>query len=102
MLRQRCSRCGFADGDGGSKRAAGGSDGRGLNDASSRTDLDGLGDQDSTDTAEPLATGNIAAGAEAKLGFQAETRQLLDIVTNPLYTDKEVFVRELVSTRRMH
>jgi hypothetical protein len=29
--------------------------------------------------------------------FQAETRQLLDIVTNSLYTDKEVFLREPVS-----
>ena len=32
-----------------------------------------------------------------KLEFQAETRQLLDIVTHSLYTDKEVFLRELVS-----
>ncbi|KAG7359013.1 Hsp90 domain containing protein [Nitzschia inconspicua] len=31
------------------------------------------------------------------LEFQAETKQLLDIVTNSLYTDKEVFLRELVS-----
>jgi HSP90 family molecular chaperone len=31
------------------------------------------------------------------LQFQAETRQLLDIVTHSLYTDKEVFLRELVS-----
>lgn len=31
------------------------------------------------------------------LEFKAETRQLLDIVTNALYTDKEVFLRELVS-----
>jgi TNF receptor-associated protein 1 len=31
------------------------------------------------------------------MAFQAETRQLLDIVTNSLYTDKEVFLRELVS-----
>jgi TNF receptor-associated protein 1 len=29
--------------------------------------------------------------------FQAETRKLLDIVTNSIYTDKEVFVRELIS-----
>jgi HSP90 family molecular chaperone len=29
--------------------------------------------------------------------FQAETKQLLDIVTNSLYTDKEVFLREIVS-----
>lgn len=29
--------------------------------------------------------------------FQAETRQLLDIVIHSLYTDKEIFVRELVS-----
>ncbi len=29
--------------------------------------------------------------------FQAEVRQLLDIVINSLYTDKEIFIRELVS-----
>ncbi|MCB1092512.1 MAG: ATP-binding protein, partial [Verrucomicrobiae bacterium] len=29
--------------------------------------------------------------------FQAEVRQLLDIVIHSLYTDKEIFVRELVS-----
>ncbi|NBD37350.1 MAG: molecular chaperone HtpG [Verrucomicrobia bacterium] len=29
--------------------------------------------------------------------FQAETRQLLDIVIHSLYTDKEIFIRELVS-----
>lgn len=36
------------------------------------------------------------AGAET-MSFQAETRKLLDIVTNSIYTDKEVFIRELVS-----
>lgn len=30
-------------------------------------------------------------------GFQAEVKRLLDIVINSLYTDKEIFVRELVS-----
>lgn len=29
--------------------------------------------------------------------FQAETRQLLDIVAKSLYSEKEVFVRELIS-----
>lgn len=29
--------------------------------------------------------------------FQAEVRQLLDIVINSLYTDREIFIRELVS-----
>lgn len=36
-------------------------------------------------------------GSEEQMGFKAETRQLLDIVTHSLYSDKEVFVRELVS-----
>lgn len=38
--------------------------------------------------------------SEAKkesLEFKAETKQLLDIVTHSLYTDKEVFLRELIS-----
>jgi molecular chaperone HtpG len=34
---------------------------------------------------------------EAKLPFQAEVSRLLDIVANALYSDKEVFLRELVS-----
>jgi molecular chaperone HtpG len=32
-----------------------------------------------------------------KFEFQAEISQLLDIVTHSLYTEKEIFVRELVS-----
>ena len=31
------------------------------------------------------------------LEFRAETRKILDIVTNSIYTDKEVFLRELIS-----
>jgi len=38
-----------------------------------------------------------AKGAAEKLNFQAETRQLLDIVTHSIYTDHEVFLRELIS-----
>ncbi|KAG0303257.1 TNF receptor-associated protein 1, mitochondrial [Dissophora globulifera] len=36
-------------------------------------------------------------GESKKKAFQAETRKLLDIVTHSLYSEKEVFVRELVS-----
>ena len=36
-------------------------------------------------------------GESTRLSFQAETRQILDIVAKSLYTDKEVFLRELVS-----
>lgn len=37
------------------------------------------------------------AGPTSQLEFQAETRKLLDIVARSLYSDKEVFVRELIS-----
>jgi len=36
-------------------------------------------------------------GPEDKKEFQTETRKLLDIVARSLYTEKEVFVRELIS-----
>lgn len=32
-----------------------------------------------------------------KRTFQAETKRLLDIVAKSIYTDREVFVRELLS-----
>ena len=35
--------------------------------------------------------------APEKHHFQAEIQQLLDIVIHSLYTDKEIFVRELIS-----
>ncbi len=49
--------------------------------------------------ASPLSTSADSSTEDTKeqLEFQAETRQLLDIVTHSLYTDKEVFLRELVS-----
>jgi TNF receptor-associated protein 1 len=36
-------------------------------------------------------------GQEQKLEFQAETRKLLDIVARSIYSEREVFVRELIS-----
>ena len=42
------------------------------------------------------AQDDVTAGGEQH-EFQAETRQLLDIVTHSIYTDKEVFLRELIS-----
>jgi molecular chaperone HtpG len=35
--------------------------------------------------------------SEQKLSFQAEVSQLLDIVANSLYSNKEIFLRELIS-----
>lgn len=39
----------------------------------------------------------MAVGAPEKHEFQAEVKQLLDIVVHSLYTDKDIFIRELVS-----
>lgn len=36
-------------------------------------------------------------GSTEEMGFKTETRQLLDIVACSLYSDKEIFVRELIS-----
>ena len=38
----------------------------------------------------------VISGTEAK-EFKAETRKLLNIVAKSIYTDKEVFIRELLS-----
>ena len=35
--------------------------------------------------------------SEEKLSFQAEVAKLLDIVVNSLYSNKEIFLRELIS-----
>eukprot|EP00933_Yihiella_yeosuensis_P017698 TRINITY_DN14735_c3_g1_i1.p1 TRINITY_DN14735_c3_g1~~TRINITY_DN14735_c3_g1_i1.p1 ORF type:complete len:737 (+),score=193.47 TRINITY_DN14735_c3_g1_i1:106-2316(+) len=38
-----------------------------------------------------------SSGASENFEFKAETKKLLDIVAKSLYTDKEVFIRELIS-----
>ena len=45
--------------------------------------------------APPGDAEEVRSGSEHE--FQAETAKLLDIVTNSIYTDKEIFLRELVS-----
>ena len=45
----------------------------------------------------PPAPKSEAVGEAQSMEFQAETKKLLNIVANSLYTDKEVFLRELIS-----
>lgn len=45
----------------------------------------------------PPPPSEATVGASTTMEFQAETKKLLDIVAKSLYTDKEVFVRELIS-----
>ena len=61
---------------------------------------------DAGSEAEPVApkeegpkvyAGEHEVGDKEGFEFRAETRQLLDIVANSLYQDKEVFIRELIS-----
>ena len=75
----------------------------------SESDKDDSTDKKSTTAASTAASAAAAKGGDAKVDdeshlknkktmeFQAETKQLLDIVTNSLYTDKDVFLRELIS-----
>ncbi|KAL1527886.1 hypothetical protein AB1Y20_009262 [Prymnesium parvum] len=46
---------------------------------------------------EPPPPPPPTVGEATRMEFQAETKKLLDIVAKSLYTDKEVFLRELVS-----
>merc|ERR1719461_1536906 len=47
--------------------------------------------------ATPVVEEPKLKGAKTAHSFQAETRELLNIVSKSLYTEKEVFIRELLS-----
>lgn len=49
------------------------------------------------DNANATSTAEKVVGNPVKYEFLAETKQLLDIVAKSLYSEKEVFVRELIS-----
>ena len=60
--------------------------------------LEGIKEKmESKDKPPKPAPTEASSGASDTMEFQAETKKLLNIVANSLYTDKEVFVRELVS-----
>eukprot|EP00744_Colponema_vietnamica_P007931 GILI01011357.1.p1 GENE.GILI01011357.1~~GILI01011357.1.p1 ORF type:complete len:712 (-),score=195.52 GILI01011357.1:90-2186(-) len=52
---------------------------------------------DKTPARESTVDQEQAVGASEEMSFKTETRQMLDIVACSLYSDKEVFIRELVS-----
>jgi len=45
----------------------------------------------------PSSSESVDLDRKEKMTFQAETKRLLEIVAKSLYTDKEIFIRELIS-----
>merc|ERR1719474_1778609 len=60
-------------------------------------DADDLEEAETVPDLKPTMNETVQKEKLSSHTFQAETRQLLDIVSNSLYTDKEVFLRELLS-----
>lgn len=58
---------------------------------------DGTAESSTTATAKGNDDSERVVGEAEEMGFKTETRQLLDIVACSLYSEKEVFIRELVS-----
>lgn len=50
-----------------------------------------------TPTPDPTPEPELIKTNKTSQGFKAETKKILDIVTHSLYTDKEIFLRELLS-----
>jgi flagellar capping protein FliD len=65
---------------------------RSLSSSSSSSTSTSSTSSSSTSTPSPPLVDTTVGTAETH-GFQAETKQLLNIVANALYTDKHVFVR---------
>ncbi|KNH06552.1 heat shock protein mitochondrial precursor [Perkinsela sp. CCAP 1560/4] len=66
--------------------------------AKNDADLDAVVDPvESKETEPEIVETEKVSGPADEMTFKAETRQLLDIVACSLYTDKEVFIRELIS-----
>ena len=47
--------------------------------------------------AQPIDNGGVVPTLTETRAFEAETKQLLDLMIHSLYTDKEIFLRELIS-----
>lgn len=59
-------------------------------------DMEGMHQTPESDSFVDVST-EAREGETKKMGFQAETKQILDIMAKSLYTDREVFLRELIS-----